>query len=146
MFIFIKQKNGPFFSYYSLFIARRSFLFVFLQYNRCGMMCCVVCDKQQRFEKRKMIETIIEWFRNITFLQIIDFVGTFAFAISGIRLASAKRFDWFGAYVVGVVTAAVVGYLCIRLLKMIADKGKFGFFAYYCWAIGVLTLVMNAIK
>ncbi len=40
-----------------------------------------------------------------TFVQIIEFVGTFAFAISGIRLASAKKFDWFGAYVVGVVTA-----------------------------------------
>ena len=42
-----------------------------------------------------------------TFVQILDFIGTFAFAISGIRLASAKRFDWFGAYVVGFVTAAV---------------------------------------
>ena len=41
----------------------------------------------------------------ITFVQILDFIGTFAFAISGIRLASAKRFDWFGAYVVGLVTA-----------------------------------------
>lgn len=40
-----------------------------------------------------------------TFVQILDFVGTFAFAISGIRLASAKRFDWFGAYVVGLATA-----------------------------------------
>ena len=49
-------------------------------------------------------------------------------------------------YLVGVVTAAVVGYLCIRLLKMIADKGKFGFFAYYCWVVGVLTLVLNAVK
>ena len=48
-------------------------------------------------------------------------------------------------YLVGVATAAVVGYLCIRLLKMIADKGKFGFFAYYCWAVGLLTLVLNAI-
>lgn len=48
-------------------------------------------------------------------------------------------------YLVGVITAAVVGYLCIRLLKMIAEKGKFGFFAYYCWAVGVLTLVLNAI-
>jgi uncharacterized membrane protein YeiH len=37
--------------------------------------------------------------------SIIDYAGTFAFAISGIRLASAKRFDWFGAYVVGLVTA-----------------------------------------
>lgn len=39
------------------------------------------------------------------FIDVIDYVGTFAFAISGIRLAAAKRFDWFGAYVVGLVTA-----------------------------------------
>ena len=36
---------------------------------------------------------------------IIEFVGTLAFAISGIRLASAKNFDWFGAYIVGMATA-----------------------------------------
>ncbi len=40
-----------------------------------------------------------------SFVDILDFIGTFAFAISGIRLASAKRFDWFGAYVVGLATA-----------------------------------------
>ena len=40
-----------------------------------------------------------------TFLTIIEVLGTIAFAISGIRLAAAKRFDWFGAYVVGLVTA-----------------------------------------
>ena len=42
---------------------------------------------------------------DITLTQIFDFVGTVAFAISGIRLASAKKFDLFGAYVVGVTTA-----------------------------------------
>lgn len=41
----------------------------------------------------------------IDFITIIDYIGTFAFAISGIRLASAKQFDWFGAYVVGLATA-----------------------------------------
>ncbi|MDE5643962.1 MAG: trimeric intracellular cation channel family protein [Muribaculaceae bacterium] len=40
-----------------------------------------------------------------TFIFIIEMLGTVAFAISGIRLAAAKRFDWFGAYVVGLVTA-----------------------------------------
>lgn len=49
-------------------------------------------------------------------------------------------------YLVGVVTAAVMGYLCIRLLRFIAERGKFGAFAYYCWAVGVLTLVLNVIK
>ena len=48
------------------------------------------------------------------FITIIDYIGTFAFAISGIRLASAKRFDWFGAYVVGLVTS--VGRGTIREL------------------------------
>ncbi|MBQ0165215.1 MAG: trimeric intracellular cation channel family protein [Bacteroidales bacterium] len=40
-----------------------------------------------------------------TFTQILDIIGTLAFAISGIRLSSAKRFDLFGAYIVGLVTA-----------------------------------------
>ncbi len=41
----------------------------------------------------------------IDFITLCDYTGTFAFAISGIRLASAKQFDWFGAYVVGLITA-----------------------------------------
>jgi len=49
-------------------------------------------------------------------------------------------------YLVGVAVSAVVGYACIRLLKMIAEKGKFGFFAYYCWAAGALTLVLTLIQ
>ena len=49
-------------------------------------------------------------------------------------------------YLVGVITAAVVGYVCIRLLRMVAEKGRFGAFAYYCWAAGLLTLLLNAIK
>lgn len=52
----------------------------------------------------------------IDFVTICDYLGTFAFAISGIRLASAKQFDWFGAYVVGFVTA--VGGGTIRDLML----------------------------
>ncbi|WP_455582423.1 undecaprenyl-diphosphate phosphatase [Dysosmobacter sp.] len=49
-------------------------------------------------------------------------------------------------YLVGVAVAAVVGYACIRLLKMIADKGRFGCFAYYCWIVGVLTIIMTLVQ
>lgn len=42
---------------------------------------------------------------NLTFTQLLDIIGTLAFAISGIRLSSAKHFDLFGAYIVGLVTA-----------------------------------------
>lgn len=47
----------------------------------------------------------------ITVTRILDFIGTFAFAISGIRLASTKQMDWFGAYVLGVTTAVGGGTL-----------------------------------
>lgn len=49
-------------------------------------------------------------------------------------------------YLAGVLVAAAVGYVCIRLLKMIADKGKFGWFAYYCWAAGLLTLILVFVR
>lgn len=39
------------------------------------------------------------------FTILLDLLGTFAFAISGIRLASGKNIDWFGAYIIGLVTA-----------------------------------------
>jgi uncharacterized membrane protein YeiH len=48
---------------------------------------------------------------------LIEFIGTFAFAISGIRLASSKQFDWFGAYVVGLVTAIGGGTIRDLLLN-----------------------------
>ena len=53
-----------------------------------------------------------------TFIFIIEMLGTVAFAISGIRLAAAKRFDWFGAYVVGLITAIGGGTLRDVLLDI----------------------------
>lgn len=44
-------------------------------------------------------------------VTLFDYLGTFAFAISGVRLAGAKNFDIFGAYVVGFVTAVGGGTL-----------------------------------
>ena len=53
----------------------------------------------------------------IDFITFCDYTGTFAFAISGIRLAAAKQFDWFGAYVVGLVTAVGGGTIRDILLN-----------------------------
>ena len=38
-------------------------------------------------------------------MYVLEIIGTFAFAISGIRLAAVKRFDLFGLYIVGLATA-----------------------------------------
>lgn len=62
------------------------------------------------------MESFFEIFSDIKLVNVIEFLGTFAFAISGIRLASAKNFDWFGALVVGFVTAIGGGTLRDLLL------------------------------
>lgn len=38
-------------------------------------------------------------------IDVINVLGTLAFALSGIRMASLKEFDIFGAYILGLVTA-----------------------------------------
>lgn len=52
------------------------------------------------------------------FTILLDLLGTFAFAISGIRLASGKQIDWFGAYTIGLVTAIGGGTLRDLLLDI----------------------------
>lgn len=44
-------------------------------------------------------------------------------------------------YLAGMAVAGVVGYFSIRLVKLLADKGKFGRFAWYCWLVGVIALI-----
>ena len=85
------------------------------------------------------------------------FAVRFAFLLSipaviGANILSLKDaidagIDWASvpAYLVGVAVAAVSGYACIRLLRYIAEKGRFGAFAYYCWAVGALTLVLTVL-
>ncbi len=71
-------------------------------------------------------------------------------AILGANILSLKDaleagVDWQAVpvYLVGVAVAGLVGYACIRLLRYIADHGRFGAFAYYCWAVGALVLILT---
>ena len=46
-------------------------------------------------------------------------------------------------YLAGMAVAGVVGYFSIRLVNLLAAKGKFGAFAYYCWAAGIVALILS---
>src|SRR5574344_686317 len=48
---------------------------------------------------------------DILIIKTIELLGTFAFAISGIRHAAAKHFDWFGGYICGIAVAIGGGTL-----------------------------------
>jgi len=50
------------------------------------------------------------------------------------------------AYLIGMIFAAVVGYFSVQLLRRLAtQKGKFGKIAYYCWGVGVLTILLSIV-
>lgn len=49
------------------------------------------------------------------------------------------------AYLIGMLAAMLSGIAAISLMKLIAKKSKFGWFAYYCWGAGVLTVIFSLI-
>ncbi len=46
-------------------------------------------------------------------------------------------------YVLGMVVAAASGIIAIKFLVKMLSRGKFKYFAYYCWAAGVITIIMS---
>ena len=76
----------------------------------------------------------------VTFV-IIEFIGTFAFAISGVRLSSTKQFDIFGAWIVGMATA--IGGGTIRDLMLGVNPFWMTNGSYFvCCALAVLAVGM----
>jgi len=46
-------------------------------------------------------------------------------------------------YIVGMLVSFGVGYASILILQRILKKGKFGYFSYYLWGVGVLVLIAS---
>ena len=84
----------------------------------------------------------------VRFAFLLSIPAVLGANILTLKDALTSEIDWASmpAYLVGVVVAAVSGYACIRLLRYVADKGRFGAFAYYCWAVGVMTLVLTVVQ
>lgn len=66
----------------------------------------------------KWYESLHELIGQDPFFTLLECAGTFAGAISGVRLASIKRFDWFGAFVIGCITALGGGSLRDVMLNL----------------------------
>ena len=84
----------------------------------------------------------------VRFAFLLSIPAVLGANILTLKDALETNIDWASVpvYLIGVVVAAVSGYASIRLLRYVADKGRFGAFAYYCWAVGLLTIVVQLIK
>lgn len=86
-----------------------------------------------------------------------EFAVKFAFLMSlpavlganilSIADAVEEGIDWscMPAYLVGMAVAMVSGIGAISLLKRISRSGRFGGFAYYCWVVGALSIILTLI-
>ena len=81
----------------------------------------------------------------VRFAFLLSIPAVLGANILTLKDALETNIDWASVpvYLIGVVVAAVSGYASIRLLRYVADKGRFGAFAYYCWAAGALTLLLT---
>lgn len=52
-------------------------------------------------------------------------------------------FSLLPVYLVGFVVSTVIGFFAIQLVRRIIAKGGFGYFAYYCWGVGALALILS---
>ena len=66
-----------------------------------------------------------------------------------VSLYSAIRnginFSLFPIYLCGFIVAMIVGFFAIQLLRRLINKGGFGNFAFYCWGVGALTMLLSLI-
>ena len=105
--------------------------------SRSGMTICAGCFRgfERKFAVRFAFLLSIPAVLGANILQMKDVV-----AAGGIDVKLIP------AYILGVAVAAVSGYFSIRLVRMVADKGKFGAFAYYCCAAGGVTVILSFLK
>jgi undecaprenyl-diphosphatase len=83
-----------------------------------------------------------------------DFSFRFSFLISIPAIAGAMVLEWEAPalssrellhVLAGTLTAAVAGYLCLRLLRTVVQEGRLYFFSPYCWAAGSAAVALSFI-
>ncbi|MDE0553895.1 MAG: undecaprenyl-diphosphate phosphatase [Candidatus Poribacteria bacterium] len=46
----------------------------------------------------------------------------------------------------GMIAAFIVGYIALRFLLVVLNRGKFSLFSYYCIALGLISLLIALIQ
>lgn len=92
---------------------------------------CLFCGFDRRFAVKYSFILSIPAILGAAVLEIKD-VG--AEVVSG---------GLVGTYLAGMVAAALVGYVCIRTMLVVVRNKKFKYFAFYCFAVGIISIVCN---
>lgn len=92
---------------------------------------CLLCGFDRRFAVKYSFILSIPAILGAAVLEISDVGGE---VITG---------GLVGTYAAGVIAAALVGYVCIKTMLVVVKNKKFKYFAYYCFAVGIISIVGN---
>jgi undecaprenyl-diphosphatase len=76
-----------------------------------------------------------------SFLLSIPVIGGAALLESRELIRAITSPEEVSALVAGFIAALISGYIAIKFLLSILKKGRLHFFSYYCWALGILTIL-----
>ncbi|MBQ9687343.1 MAG: undecaprenyl-diphosphate phosphatase [Oscillospiraceae bacterium] len=77
-------------------------------------------------------------------LSLPALLGSFILSL-GTTFQNGVDWSCAPAYLVGTVVALLASLAAIYLMRYISKNGKFGGFAYYCWIVGVLSIILYLI-
>lgn len=72
-------------------------------------------------------------------LSIPAILGSLVFELKDVELAMVTSADMLN-YIVGMVVAGVVGFICIKMMLLVVREKKFVGFAIYCFIIGAISI------
>lgn len=78
-----------------------------------------------------------------SFLMAIPAIlGATVLEFKDVTLAGVEPKTW-GIYLVGMIFSAIIGYIAIKTVMVIARKKKFIVFSIYCFVIGMMAIIGN---
>lgn len=90
---------------------------------------CVISGFDRKFAVKYSFILSIPAILGALVLQLKD--------LSEVTLAAGEARN----YIIGMIVAAVVGYVCIKTLLVVVRKKKFKIFGFYCIAAGLLAII-----
>ena len=84
---------------------------------------------------------------SVNFCFLLAIPAVFGAAILAFADAVRDGIDWsyVPAYLVGTAVALITSVGAIHLMRYVGRKRRFGGFSYYCWVIGVLSIILYLI-
>ena len=86
----------------------------------------------------------LEWIGDLpsnilSFLSIPAVLGAALLEVKDV-IAEPVKASQIGVYAIGMVFAAVVGYICIKTMLIVVKNKKFKYFSYYCFIVGAVAI------